>query len=223
MARSNIDDRLQDYKSAFKKWLDDAAVRHIVVVENSGFDLSEFRYMADKARLRKEVEFISFDGQDFPRHLGKGFGENIALKEVVRSSKLLASSKKFIKLNGRYYVNNSKTFFDEMLRPIDVYCDLSRNLSWSDSRLFGGSLEFLRNYVCTECSRINDSAGVFFEHCLARASLRALADGYTWKMPNTIPDIVGLSGTTNAPYSDYPAKRVARMIFRRIKSRIFAR
>jgi hypothetical protein len=201
MQRNSIEDRLKDYVEALVWWLRDSPAKHIVVVENSGYDLSVLRQVErdNAGHNGKIVEFISFDGQDFPRHLGKGYGEIVSLRQAVESSRLLAECGRFVKVNGRYCVTNIDCFIEAVASGGDIVCDLSYNLCYSDSRVFGGTLEFLRDYLLKEGQLVNDTEGIYLEHALARAAHRALADGKVWSLPPCLPAIHGISGTFDKP------------------------
>ena len=88
-----------------------------------------------------------------------------------------------------------------MDKKTEVFCNLNLGMSFSDSRVFGGSREFLERVVVEGLS-VNDEAGVWLEHALARAALRAIADGMTWNFITRLPRIHGVSGTFNGSYRE---------------------
>jgi len=200
MKRNSISDRLNDYKSVLRLWINSKDVKTIIIVENSAFPLTELEAICHEAKHDKEIRFVSFYGQDFPRELGKGYGEYLALREVTRELVDVLDGRIFLKVNGRYYLNNVHSYFKQLSHCKDMFVDLSNNLSWADSRVFGGSFEFLEKYVLEECSNIDDTKGLYFEHCLAKATLRAKINGKMLTTPRTIPDITGHSGTSNVEY-----------------------
>lgn len=216
-ARNDTDIRHIDYQLALRKWLKNDYVNSFVIVENSGYDLSVLKNIVSEMNKSKQVEFISYYGQDFPRHLGKGYGEASALGRVISESMIFSKSEKFIKINGRYYIPNIDKFIETMRFEVDVMTELSKNLLWSDSRVFGGSSKFIRDYLITEGKYVNDSAGVYMEHALARATHRAIADGLLWLPTPCVPYIDGLSGTANKAYSQSWLRRQVKNIF--IKSK----
>src|SRR6059058_6241967 len=74
--------RLEQYKSALTSWLimDDPDVRSILFIENSGADLTPFNELVRKQNtLGKNVELVGLDVNDYPRDLGKGYGEFLAV------------------------------------------------------------------------------------------------------------------------------------------------
>lgn len=216
MQRSDTAIRLLDYQQALEKWMNNPWVKNIILVENSGYPLDSLIKIARKNPRNKKVEFLSFDGQDFPRHLGKGYGEILALQYVQKNSQQLQITKRFLKINGRYYVPNIVSVLSCMNRETGVLCNLNRSMTFSDSRVFGGDLDFLKR-VCHQGSNINDSLGNWFEHELSRAALHAIADGKNWRFITRLPIIEGLSGSLNAPYSEPAYMRYLKNILQSVK------
>lgn len=226
MERSDAHVRLADYKGALISWLRNPAVDSIVFVENSGYDLNELReIVANHDKCKISVEFLSFDGQDFPRNLGKGYGEMIALQYAVKHSEILAKTRKFIKVNGRYYVPNIDKIINyfSTYSDLDVMCDFSRRISWSDSRVFAGNFRFLNDYLCSTLDLINDSVGVNFEHVLARAAHRAIADGRNWSLLPCVPRLQGIYATGNIPYKNSIHRMLAKELFYWVKRLVISR
>jgi hypothetical protein len=186
--------------------LDDPHVRNIVLVENSGYPLDSLRALVARHPAGKDVEFLSFDGQDFPRSRGKGYGETLALRHVLEHSVQLRRTQRFLKVNGRYYVSNVARVLAAMGEADDVFCNLNRSLGFCDCRVFGGSYAFLERVV-HEGLRVDEEAGVWLEHSVARAALLAIADGSSWRFITTLPRIEGLSGTIDGPYMEPAVKQ----------------
>ena len=46
-------------------------------------------------------------------------------------------------------------------------------------------------------SKINDTDGIFMEHCVAKATLQAINDKLKFNHFSTYPDISGIIGTNN--------------------------
>lgn len=221
MERSGIDERFNDYVQAFELWLASSNVKNIIFVENSGYDLRVFREMAAAVKS-KNVEFVSFDGQHFDRSLGKGYGEMLALKQVLLDSDLLKSVGRFIKVNGRYYVPQLNQVSQLWGSETEVVCDFTKNLTWSDSRVFGGTRSFLELHLLPELALVNDTEGRYFEHALAFAAHRAMAAGGAWKLCPPVP-IVGISGTNNAAYKRSKIKERLRLELYKLKKYLLAR
>lgn len=213
--------RLRDYQQALQRWVEDRWVRNIIVVENSNYALDSLRDIASAARTDKNIEFLGFDGQDFPRGLGKGYGETLALTHVLQHSLQLRKTRRFLKINGRYFVGNLGKVLAGMSVDTQIYCNLNKRMTFSDSRFFGGDLAFLER-VCVEGLRVNDQQGVWLEHALARSMLLGIADGLSWRFISPVPNIEGLSATHDAAYSGSTPKRWVKGRLQALKQRLMA-
>jgi len=225
-ARSDPKVRLADYKQALAEWCLGSGSVPIVFCENSGYDLSELNEIANKnAKQGKDVELLSFCGQDFPSYLGKGYGEMRIIGHAVAKSKLIKPDSLILKITGRLFVRNNQLLIDRLsaMTQADVYCDLRSNLTSSDSRVFAANVQFLEKYLLPKCECLNDSAGIIFENVLARAIHSALDNGCQWRLMPCTPWIVGVAGTADQPIPDSMINVFFREIFRRIKTFVVAR
>jgi len=203
MERNDVNTRFDDYLRAFRKWLIQDTFINIIFVENSGADLTKFRELAKASK--KKVEFISFNGQDFDRKLGKGFGEQSALSKLYEDSSLIREVNGFLKVNGRYFLQNHYKVNKVIDCESNVVCDLSKMLTWADSRVFYSSNCFYQEFLAHELKKVNDVKGIFFEHALAKAVLKLIANDGKWQlMPNV--DLIGISGTSNKSINNYSLK-----------------
>jgi hypothetical protein len=222
--RSNPKVRLEDYKKGLVFWLQVKGISKIVFCENSNYDLSELHEVEKTHNhQKKEVEFLSFYGQDFPKHLGKGYGELKIISHAVASSKIINHETKLIKATGRYIVNNIDEFIDfTKANPnSDIICDLSRGLKWSDSRLFACSMNFIEQYLSSTQEQIDDSKGINFEKALAIAVHRAMGENQLWLMPPCLPEVSGIFGTTNTVYKRFFVKDFLRKVVYKLKRFFF--
>jgi hypothetical protein len=106
-----------------------------------------------------------------------------------------------LKVTGRLTLRNARRLILSLAgSEEDVRCDLRRNLTVSDSRIFFASSGFLRDFLVPRIGEVDDAHGVYLEHVLARAVHRALAEGRKWAPLPTKPRIRGQSGTTGAVY-----------------------
>lgn len=193
MLRSETNDRLNDYVCAINKWTVFNDLK-IVLVENSNFPWEML-----KSRLERtdNIEYLSFNGQNFPRHRGKGYGEICSLEFAFNKSKQLKNSDVIVKCNGRYFF---KDFMKLGLVNSDITGNFSRDLTTMDSRVFAAEPNFFR-YILKYKENIDDSNGIFFEHILSMAVHEYLIDGGRWsRLP--FPLIIdGISGTENRRYN----------------------
>jgi hypothetical protein len=220
--RNDPIERLNDYRSALEQWVRSDAVDRIVFVENSGYDITPLRSVVERSSLpSSSVEFLSFQGQDFPRNLGKGYGENLNVEYAISHSEMLATDEYLIvRANGRQYYENISSFFRAMYPSTEILCDLWQNLTWGDVRILGGTMNFFQNYACPFGREVDDSRGYYYEHAMARAVHRGMADGLVWTPYPEPPLIRGFSGTSNQSVVDGRVTRARRRLKHRLKLRL---
>ncbi len=195
--------RFHDYKKALYQWLSVPYPRKIVFCENSTWDLKELKQLYNRYNpYNKELEILSFNGNNYTRCLGKGYGDVEIIKYFIENSKLPSSNDLVLKVSGRYIVKNIKSIVNGILihPEVDIFCDLRHNLTISDSRVFCASIQFLKKYLIPMQDKIDDSTGTFMEHILARAALICIANGGIWRTLPRYPRIEGISGTGNSKY-----------------------
>jgi hypothetical protein len=195
-ARKDTSTRLNDYKQALIRWLAHPATKSLVLVENSGADLSELREIANQAP-EKNVEFLSFSAPEFDGSLGKGYGEMICLEYAIAHSQLLARTPRLVKVTGRYFLANATDFlnFAGNRSDAEIICDMLLNLTWADSRVFAATPDFLHKYLFPLKDELNDSQGSNFEHILARAVHACMANRGVWAEPPFPLEVQGVSGS----------------------------
>ncbi len=219
MKRSDPIVRESDYINSMKKWLETTPYS-VVFCENSGYKGGKIGKMV-KSCEDKKCEFLQFDGQDFPREFGKGYGELQTIKYAVQNSNIVKESNHTIKVNGRYFIKNIEKILCALSstnKDIYVMADLKNNLTWADSRIFAFKPSFITDYLSKYQNLINDSKGFYLEHALARAILRAVSDGYRWTPLPSNPIIVGYSGTSDTPYTTSKIHWLAGEVIHRTKN-----
>ena len=200
--RRDIDVRLNDYKTSLGRWLSNPAVTSLVFVENSGFDLSDLEAIA-RAFPNKQVEFLSFDCPTFNgARGGKSLGEMLCFEHCLAKSDVLKSASNFLKVTGRYYVPNAESLMRLLAdRPeIDVVCNLYRNLTWGDSRVFGATNAFIQDYLLPMRHLIDEEEDLGIEQVLARAVHQLMAKGGKWSATPEWLEVQGISGTLGEAY-----------------------
>jgi hypothetical protein len=220
--RDDPRERFEDYRWALSKWVERDDFDKLIFVENSGYDISELHEFVDKSALNSDsVEFLSFDGQDFPRELGKGYGETRNFQHVLDNSKVLSDDDMFVRSNGRYYVENMHVFFEALQPPTEILIELRQYLSYGDVTILGGTVDFFRKYICPYGFEVNDSKGYYMEHAYARATHRAIADGLVWRPFPEVPSVVGYSGTENVWKKDRVFARTARNLRHKLRLKVY--
>lgn len=193
--RKDPQKRLEDYRGALKSWLlRQRAIRRIVFCENSEYPLGSIREVVERFGGDKEVEIIQFFGQDFAGNLGKGYGHLKTIDYAVSNSTMLAYSDGFLTVTGRYFVANIEGIVRNISAELDICCDL-QNLRYADVRVMWFKKAVYDCFFRGIYDSVNDSAGCYMEHVIARRLLMAILEGHSWSPLPRTPYLVGYSGT----------------------------
>lgn len=172
---TDVSARERQYSDTLNFYLQSGWVTEIVFIENSGYDLISFWELAE-AYPNVKTEVLSCSLNDFPRELGKSYGEMRLLDYVVENSKLVSQNGGFIKVTGRFpFLNLDKLLLEsEQRKPWVLFCDTKdhpvydwlRN-GWNghaaDTRFFIVTTEFYRKYFFGKYHELNDSKGALIE------------------------------------------------------------
>jgi hypothetical protein len=97
-------------------------VRRIVLAESSGWPLARFEDEAADNPLGKEVEILQLACNDFPGHLGKGYGEALLLDRALSASRF--ETRYLAKLTGRQRLANLTGLLEKLPADFAVCVDL---------------------------------------------------------------------------------------------------
>ena len=167
----------------------------ILFVENSGTDISvEFANEIASQRL----EIITWNGNQYQKSLGKGFGEMLIVAYALEHSRFLKCADIIFKITGRYRVLNIKSYVRECT-PVkaDVFVDLFNKSPYADSRFWAATPVFLSDFLVRYIERINDTEEFYFEHALFHAAKDAIARGYRQLPLPCLPRYAGVYATDN--------------------------
>jgi len=173
-----------------------------VFCENSDYDLTNIKQLLERT-CTIPYEVLQYEGQDFPRTKGKGYGEMQTLSFAILNSKIIDNSVYIIKINGRYFIKNIRNIISKLKgNNVDVYADFSKNLTFADSRVFIFTKDFFSNFFQKRLKTIDDSKNIYFEHVLANAIHESILNGSVWNMLPESPILIGFSGTNNSKYKN---------------------
>ena len=222
LVRKNIETRLNDYKKSLNFWINNKDVNKIILIENSGSDLSYFRNLV-KSENNKEIEILSTNSNNsYDKNLGKGYGQYLCLKEVFESSRIAQKTDYFIDVTGRYCIKNFSLILKDIIsNNTNIYINLSDNLKFADPNIYGGSKKFFTNYVLPETKKTNDSLNNIFESCVANATLKAISNGMSLSKTPLYADIQGFIGTNGKQYKQNVFKKIKLFFFRKLKIYFF--
>ena len=148
--RNDPELRLRDYSDALKRWLTNSHFTKIVFCENSASDLSQLKCLTEEcASPDKQIEFLSFREIEFPEHKGKAYGEIGIIAHVLRESELVRSATHITKVTGRLFVSNTAKLTERYGKRSEthVFCNVGRNMTTAECRIFGGQKAFFENYL----------------------------------------------------------------------------
>ncbi len=197
----DMETRKEQYIKALHFYLKETTAK-IVFVENTGYDLSSnFLKFIDEGRL----EMITFNGNDYDRSLGKGYGEAQIVKYAVNNSKFIKSNSTIVKITGRHCCENIVKVINWCTNKKTVYAQLildeKKNIM-CDSRLFVAPRTFLMFFFLPFIEDLNDSKFFFFEHLLYRSSCEWVKCGNKFQEFIFPLKIKGVSGTSGITYKE---------------------
>ena len=187
--------RRSQYERALDFYLNKTNLK-IVFAENTN------TYIGDKYQSyinEKRLEFITFEGNNYLRGLGKGYGEALIIKYAIEHSELMRQSQQIIKISGRHLVRNIGTLISLFYDENTVYANIvrcSKTKYYCQSDFFIAPLSFFNILFLPRIEEIDDSKGFFFESLLydCTKAWRKMDKSYKEFL---IPIIVsGQSGTT---------------------------
>lgn len=135
VARADPEDRLSDYLNAlgFYLSLPETVIDRILFVDNSHSDLSPLADLVQNVPHAKDVELISFQGNDHPYQRGKAYGEFRLMDFGLANTSLFGSQDLIWKTTGRLKFLNLKEVSERSKRKkFDFLCDL-HNVPWVGS------------------------------------------------------------------------------------------
>ncbi len=195
---SNPEVRLQQYKESLDWYLANTDMK-ILMVENSAYDFSDsYQEQMDNGRL----EFLVFDGNNYDRSKGKGFGEALIMDYGIRHSDLIKNASAndlIVKATGRLLCLNIQKLCMRYHNPDTVYSNIGKddwNGNISDSQFVIAPISFWRDYFLPNREKIDDSARYHFEHLLYDSICKWKKTGKRHREFWLLPMIKGVSGTS---------------------------
>ena len=192
---NDTSERLRQYREALNFYLNETTLP-IVFCENTLCDFSEdYKEYIASGRL----EYITFDGNNFDKSRGKGYGEALIIEEAFRHSRLLDQCNFVVKITGRLIVRNiSQLVKDNRRMFTDTIQTFYPNNNMADSRLVILPKLFCIVDFLARKDSINDTEGYYFEHLLYDAVISRKK--YIYVPFLHVPLIDGVSGSTGNLY-----------------------
>ena len=210
--------RLEDYKHALRYWLnyEHPAADRILLLENSGADLSQLRAIAtDENQRRKPVEILSVPGNRIPEGTNYGYTEMQMLDDGLAMSQLRRETTHMVKATGRLTFTNVQGLIRRLPAEYRIAVDSrSRNSKerFSPTQLFLAETEFYNTYLRNLYQRMtaDDQRNHYIENLIYDTLIQLPADvrdKVVMRWPVNC-DPVGIEGTTGRSYRR-ASKRIA--------------
>ena len=192
--------RAGQYKQALDFYIKETNLP-IIFCENTMYDMSiGYEQYINSGRL----EFLIFDGNEYNRQRGKGYGEAVIMRYAVEHSNLVRDSKYIIKITGRLIVTDIKRISSSPLLCLNNIFRSNIKEKFISTYLFVARPNLLQRFVnkyqelIWEDSPTND----LIEHHWFRALTQDPELNNTIYIPFfSIPKVTGISGTTGERYS----------------------
>jgi len=201
--------RLEDYKQALRYWLayEHPAADRILLLENSGADLSELRTIAAKENPRgKPVEILSVPGNQIPEGTNYGYTEMQMLDEGLSLSLLRRQTTHMVKATGRLIFPALGKALDRIDKPYELMVEC-RKLGFprrgydASTQLFVCSHDFYDRVLRDSKKEMNSTNVRLLEHLIFRKVIPFKGQpGYYLRFPCNI-EPVGYSGFKSRSYS----------------------
>lgn len=221
MAFTTVQDkqnRLIQYQKALDFYLTRTGYK-IVFTENSGYDISNnYKEYIEQGRL----EILTFNGNNYDKTLGKGYGEGQIIKYSLENSYILKSATTVVKITGRLIIKNINSLISRSKKENCVYCNLVKASSRKQtcySIFFFAPKTFYKDYLIQNINNINDKEKYYFEHHLNDCCKQWKKDGNPWKEYFLPIIIIGQSGTSGTYYK-YNYTMYIKQVIRYIAHRI---
>jgi len=198
--------REQQYTDSILFYIGSAAIKKIVVCDNSGFDYSKVERLSAGAKQHgKEIEFLSFQGdKDKIKQQGKGYGEGEIMAYTLKNSRLLGEGSDFFKVTGRVIILNIDRIASKVVPGEACFQKVTMNPFSTlhkckvDTRLYYCSRAFFEHHLSDAYTSVDDNGGRYLEHAYYDSLVVHQA---RWTGFSVFPRYSGISGSTGLSYS----------------------
>jgi len=196
----DCEERLKQYKLALDWYLQNTTNK-ITFVENSGYDISPlYRNQIEKGRL----EVMTFQGNDYDKSRGKGYGEALIIEYAFNNSKFINETSQIVKVTGRLIISNIKTLMKTSGRYQTVYIARQKIAPigiMSISYFFIAPSKFFTDFFLHKLNLIDDSKPYYFEMLLMDEICNWERKGGKWREFWLPIQVYGISGSTGLSYN----------------------
>lgn len=207
--------RRQQYIDAITFYLSNTK-NHIVFVENSNEDISDF---FREAVASKRLECFTFDGNNYDKSRGKGYGEALIIIKAFTFSEVLRNSHEVIKITGRVIVRNINRIIaqnrggggkqQDPFIMVDFW-----GMKFIPTIVFSFSPYHFIKYLESHYEDINETKGCIFEHVFYRYAKCPDIEIHIY-VPS--PQLDGICGGWGCAYENRPFLKALEVNLRGLK------
>ncbi len=191
-------ERLEQYVTSIKKYIDTELFKNVVFVENSGasFPLDEIQsYAAEKGESFELVQIKTDVSKTI--EYGKSYGEADCIEQGLLKSELAKREEYFVKCTGRVFVKN-----------IEKLCGKKQNVNkflfrddmdWCYTLIFQMNIDEYKKHFFRSKELCNEAKGIDIEKSFYKIIME---DGIKFKSFRSYPNVEGVCGTTGTMYNE---------------------
>lgn len=191
-------ERLEQYVTSIKKYIDTELFSNVVFVENSGagFPLEEIQSYARQKNQSFELVQIKTDVAK-TIEFGKSYGEADCIEQGLLKSKLAKKEEFFVKCTGRVFVKNIKKLCG---KNQNVNKFLFRDdMDWCYTLIFQMNIEEYKKHFFRSKEICDERKGIDIEKSFYKIIME---DNIKFKCFRSYPNIEGVCGTTGTMYNE---------------------
>lgn len=195
----NPDLRKKQYIEAIDFYLRETDLK-IVFCENT---CTNFFYEINSDHKYDRLEFITFNGNDYPKEFGKGYGEAKIIHYVIKHSRFLQNDNFFIKITGRVKILNIHDIISQFLELSHDINTIMIELCYNNharSVCYITSKQWMYETLMLYSNKLNDSKAYYFE----RMMFQSILNSKKIRIKPCFAKIEGISGTFLTKYENYP-------------------
>lgn len=191
-------DRLDQYVTSIKKYIDTEVFHNVVFVENSGaeFPTEEIQKYAQDRNQSFELVRIKTDVQK-TIELGKSYGEADCIEQGLLKSELAKKEEYFVKCTGRVFVKNIKKLCG---KHQNVNKFLFRDdMDWCYTLIFQMNIEEYKRHFFRSKQLCDERVGIDIEKAFYKIIME---DSIKFRSFRSYPNVEGVCGTTGTMYNE---------------------
>lgn len=191
-------ERLEQYVTSIKSYIDTGVFANVVFVENSGaaFPLEEIQEYARQKNQSFELVQIKTDVAK-TIELGKSYGEADCIEQGLLRSELAKKEEFFVKCTGRVFVKNIKKLCG---RKQNINRFLFRDdMDWCYTLIFQMNIQEYKDHFFRSKEICDERKGIDIEKSFYKIIME---DGIKFRSFRSYPNVDGVCGTTGTMYNE---------------------